>query len=96
MRDRRAPPPTLAIENVVFVEFPTPVSRWEYIDRLAAEGLQAVAALKATLERTRWLAQRGRALTSPAGVPMEVLAAAISDSARTPSNAESSPTQCIA
>jgi hypothetical protein len=76
---KRREPRSVAVENVVFVEFPTPVSRWEYIDRLAAEGRQAVAALRSTIERTRWLAQRARALTTPGGVPAEVLAACGSD-----------------
>lgn len=96
MKNNRAPPGTLVIENVVFVEFPTPANKWEYIDRLAAEGIHALATLKATLERTRWLAQRARALTTPGGVPTEALAEAISDSRQTPGSAASSRAHCTA
>lgn len=79
MTVKRREPRVVAIENVVFVEFPAPVSRWDYLDRLATEGRQAIETLKATLERTRWLAQRARALTTLGGVPEEVLAACSSD-----------------
>lgn len=96
MTNNRSPPDTLVIENVVFVSFPTPANRWEYIDRLAIEGRQAVAALRATIERTRWLAQRTRALTTPDAVPVEALAQAISDSRQTLDNAASSRAHCIA
>jgi hypothetical protein len=94
MSVRRISPRSVTVENVVFVEFPTPANRWEYFDRIAAEGAQAVAAFRATLERTRWLAQRGRALTTPGGVPEEVLAACGSGLA--PGSEASSPAQCTA
>lgn len=72
MAIKRAPPRSLAIGNITFVEFREPAiqyaGRWAYLDRLAQEGREAMKAYKATIMRTAELARRARDLITPGGV----------------------------
>lgn len=74
MRSQRGTPQSVAVENVVFVEFRAPTKRysgrWDYLDSLAADGREAISTYKKTIMRTRELARRARELTMPGVVQL--------------------------
>jgi hypothetical protein len=82
---------SVGIENVVFVEFSEPsepVGRWEHINQSHARLCTALADLGATMEQTRQLVRRSRALMSPDAYPRTLLEDALCGSVLEPDNGE--------
>lgn len=89
MPAKRVQPQTLAVENVVFVDFPTSRNSREYFEQLAAEGRQAIQTLRATIECTRLLARRAQSLATPGAGRSELLEEAVAAEARRLDTSES-------
>lgn len=75
MMSTRAKPQSVAIENVVFVEFRAPTKvregQYDYLVRSAAELAQAVSSYTATIMETRDLVQALRATLTLGAVQMK-------------------------